>query len=59
MYPAFHFEGALAAFLGEEGIELTFDTCLVLALLDLADLAIGLVVLGADFEGFLCKDFTI
>ena len=47
------------AFLGEEEIELDFDTCLVLALLDLADLAIGLVVLGADFEGFLCVDFTI
>jgi len=35
------------------------ETFLVLALLDFADLAIGLVVLGADLEDFLCAALTI
>jgi hypothetical protein len=51
--------GATADFLGEDATELALETFLVLALLDLADLAIDLVVFGADLEGFLCADFTI
>jgi len=44
---------ALVAFLGEAATELGFDTFLVLALLDLADFEMALVVFGADFDYFL------